>query len=157
MCTGFEIAMLAAGAVSAGSAIISGQQQAAAAEAQAISAQNQADAEADAARAQAEKIRKAGRAQKGEANAALAKSGVKLGEGTALEVQKEITKNVEQDAFSALLSGSRIKRTGDEQASMIRASGDAAAMSGYMGAAGTVLSTGAKAYGNWKTSVRGQG
>lgn len=156
MCTGFELAMVAMSAVGAGTAIYQGEQQAAAAESQAISVQNQADAEADAARAQAEKIRKAGRAQKGEANAALAKSGVKLGEGTALEVQKEITQNVEQDAFSALLSGSRAKRTGDEQASILRASGDAARTGGYLGAAGTVLSTGAKYYGGgWKSSAKG--
>ncbi len=137
----------AAAVVGAGTAIISGQQQAAAAEAQAISAQNQADAEADAHRAHAEQIRKAGRAQKGVANAALAKSGVKLGEGTALEVQKEITQNVEQDAFAELLSGSRIKRTGEDQASIIRAGGDAAETAGYA----TALSTAGKAYGNWWT------
>lgn len=136
--------------IGAGSAIYSGQQQAAAAEAQAISEQNQADAEADVARAHAEKIRKAGRAAKGEANVALAKSGVKLGEGTALEVQKEITQNVEQDAFAALLSGSRAKRAGEEEASMLRASGDAAVTSSVLKAAGTVVA------GGWKASVKGQ-
>ena len=83
----------AAVAVSAGSAVYSGQQQKKAADTQAQIAENNAAYSADSARAHAEKVRKAGRAQQGEAKAALAASGVKLAEGTALEVDKSIIQN----------------------------------------------------------------
>lgn len=146
MCTGVEIAMLASAAVGTVGTIYSGMQQAEAADNQAQIAENNAAYEADAAKQQAEKIRRMAKAQRGEANAALAASGVKLGEGTALEVQKDITKRSEEDALSALLSGSRAIKSGDEQADMLRASGDAA----LVGSAVSVLSTGANAYGNWK-------
>lgn len=155
MCTGYEIAMVALAAVGTGATIYSGQQQAQAADDQAQIAENNAAYEADAARQQAEKIRRMARAQKGEANAALAKSGVKLGEGTALEVQKDITTRSEEDALSALLSGSRALKSGDDQSDMLKDSGEAAKTGSYVSAAGTVLSAGA-AYssGKWKTSQK---
>ena len=121
MCTGFEIAMMAASAVGTVGTIYSGIQQAEAADNQAQIAENNAAYEADANKQQAEKIRRMAKAQRCEANAALAKSGVKLGEGTALEVQKDITQKSEEDALSALLSGSRAIKSGDEQADMLLA------------------------------------
>ena len=152
MCTGVEIAMLASAAVGTVGTIYSGMQQAAAADDQAQIAENNAAYEADAAKQQAEKIRRMAKAQRGEANAALAKSGVKLGEGTALEVQKDIIQKSEEDALSALLSGSRAIKSGDEQADMLRASGSAA-LTGSLISAGTgVLSAGANySSGKWKT------
>ena len=157
MCDPATIAMMtvASSVVSAGASIIGGMQQKEAADTQAQIAENSAAYEADAAKAHAEKIRKAGLAQRGEAKAALAASGVKLGEGTALEVDKSIAKNAEQDALSAILSGDRALKSGEDQASMLRASGNAAQTAGFIGAAGSVLSAGASyAKGNWKTSAR---
>lgn len=146
MCTGVEIAMLSAATFSTVGTIYSGIQQAEAADNQAQIAENNAAYEADANKQQAEKIRRMARAQRGEANAALAASGVKLGEGTALEVQKDITKRSEEDALSAMLTGSRALKSGSDQADMLRASGNAA----MVGSAVSVLATGANAYGNWK-------
>lgn len=152
MCTGFEIAMMAASAVGTVGTIYSGMQQAEAAQDQAQIAENNAAYEADAAKQQAEKIRRMAKAQRGEANAALAKSGVKLGEGTALEVQKDITQKSEEDALSALLSGSRAIKSGDEQADMLRASGSAALTGSLISAGAGVLSAGANySSGKWKT------
>lgn len=147
MCTGVEIAMLASAAVGTVGTIYSGMQQAAAAEDQAQIAENNAAYEADANKQQAEKIRRMAKAQRGEANAALAASGVKLGEGTPLAIQKDIIQKSEEDALSAMLTGSRALKSGSDQADMLRASGEAASTSGYI----TALSTGATAYGNWKT------
>lgn len=138
-------------AVGVGSAIYSGQQQKQAADTQAQIAENDAAYASDAARAHAEKIRKAGRAQRGEAKAALASSGVKLGEGTALEVDKSIIQNSEQDALSAILSGDRALKSGDDQASMLRASGDSAQTSSVLQAGGTIISSG------WKASAKSGG
>lgn len=152
MCTGFEIAMMAASAVGTVGTIYTGIQQAEAADNQAQIAENNAAYEADANKQQAEKIRRMAKAQRGEANAALAKSGVKLGEGTALEVQKDITQKSEEDALSALLSGSRAIKSGDEQADMLRASGSAALTGSLISAGGGVLSAGANyTSGKWKT------
>ncbi len=152
MCTGFEIAMLSAATFSTVGTIYSGIQQAEAADNQAQIAENNAAYEADANKQQAEKIRRMAKAQRGEANAALAASGVKLGEGTALEVQKDITKRSEEDALSALLSGSRAIKSGNDQADMLRASGNAAMTGAFVSAGSTVLSAGANyTSGKWKT------
>ena len=152
MCTGFEIAMMAASAVGTVGTIYSGMQQAGAAQDQAQIAENNAAYEADANKQQAEKIRRMAKAQRGEANAALAASGVKLGEGTALEVQKDITKRSEEDALSALLSGSRAIKSGNDQADMLRASGSSALTGSLISAGTSVLSAGANySSGKWKT------
>lgn len=97
---GVETMMMVAAAVGAAGTIYNGMQQAEAADNQAQIAENNAAYEADANKQHAEKIRRMAKAQRGEANAALAASGVKLGEGTALEVQKDITKRSEEDALS---------------------------------------------------------
>lgn len=155
--TSASIAAYAALAVAAvGSAyasIESGRQQKAMAERQAQSAVNAAAYDADAAKAHAENIRKAGRAQVGEAKAALAASGVKLGEGTALEIQKSIVENSAKDELSAILSGKRATAAANEEAGMLMQAGANAQNNGYMSAATTVLGTGATIYGDWKTKA----
>ena len=102
---------------------------------------------ADAAKAQAEKIRKAGRAQVGEANASLAASGVKLGDGTALEVDREITQNAEEDALSAILSGKRAQTAAQQEAKLLGKAGNNAMSNSVLGAAGTLAS-------GWKLSAK---
>lgn len=109
---------------------------------------------ADAAKAQAEKIRKAGRAQVGEAKASLAASGVKVGDGTALEVEGEITRNVEEDALSALLSGKRATDASQREAKLLNRAGANAATSGTYSALGTVLSAGSSIASGWKTTAK---
>lgn len=97
----------------------------------------------DDAAAKAEKIRRAARFQTGEAKAALAGSGVKLGSGSAALIEKDIAQNSEQDAFTALLSGNR-------QAAMQRQAGKNAARSGYIGAGASIL-------GGWQQSNKWKG
>lgn len=110
---------------------------------------DQAAGEADARKAQAEKIRKMGKFQRGETKASLAASGVKLGEGTALELDKSIIQSSEEDALSAILSGNRIvDSAGREADSLIRA-GNNARSNANAKAFGTALSSAAKIGSGW--------
>lgn len=150
MCTGLELLAMAA---AAGSAIYSGQMQQDAANTNAEIAHRQGEQEKDAAVAQAEKIRKAARLQAGEANAALAASGVAVGEGTALRINEDIYQTSEEDAYSVLLTGNRRQRSANDESSALRAQGDAAATGGYINAGASVLSIGARSSG-WKSTSK---
>lgn len=121
------------------------------ANAQAQQTLNDGAYKADAAKQQAEKIRKAGKAQQGEANAALAASGVKLGQGTALEVKKSIIQNSEEDALSAILSGNRAQSSAQQEAQLLGKAGENARESSVLSAGATILK------GNWKTSAKAGG
>lgn len=126
--------------------------------AQAQTTLNDAAYRADAAKSQAEKIRRAGKTQVGEANASLAASGVKLGEGTALEVKKSIMQNSEEDALSAILGGKRATDAAQQEANMLGKAGDNAVTNAAYSAAGTVLQSGGSyARGGWKTSAKAGG
>lgn len=156
MCTGTTIAlyaMAAGAAISAYSSIQQGEAAKEAANEQAKAVAQEAGQKQDAAQAHADKIRKAARGQRGEAKAALAKSGVKLGEGTALEVDESIAQAGEEDALSALLTGKRIGRAADQEAGMLIKSGQNAASAGYMKAAGTVLGAAGTVASGWKTTA----
>lgn len=149
---GIETILMAVGTgMSVLGQIQQGQQQREMYNAQAQQTLNDAAYRADAAKAQAEKIRKAGRAQVGEANASLAASGVKLGEGTALEVRKTITQNSEEDALSAILSGKRTTAAAQQEAQLLGKAGNNAVTNSYYGAASTALQAGATyKRGGWK-------
>lgn len=158
MCTGIELLMVASTGMSVMGQLSQGQAQKDMYAAQAQATVNDAAYRSDAATAQAEKIRKAGKAQIGEANASLAASGVKLGQGSALEVKKSIIQNSEEDALSAILSGKRTVAAADKEASMLNQAGDNAVTNSYMGAAGTVLSAGGNYMrGGWKMSAKAGG
>ncbi|WP_052473444.1 hypothetical protein [Sulfuritalea hydrogenivorans] len=151
-------ALMTAGTVlSIGGQINQGQQQREMYNTQAQQSINDAAYRADAAKSQAEKIRKAGRAQVGEANASLAASGVRLGEGTPLEVQKTITQNSEEDALSAILSGQRATAAAQQEAQLLGKAGDNAVANSYTKAVGTVLQSGATVMGGWKRSGLARG
>lgn len=107
--------------------------------------------EKDAAVAQAEKIRRAGRAQAAQASAAMASSGVAIGEGTPIRINEEIYKESESDAFSTLLTGTRRQRTAEEQGAVIIAGGKAEKTAGYLNAGSSLLASGSN-YGKWQTS-----
>jgi len=117
----------------------------------------QAKVEQDDALATAEMIRKAGRRQVGEANAAFAASGVKVGEGSAGEVDREIYQGSEHDAFMSILTGDRRARGLREEADLTRAAGKNAARAGVINAFGTVLGGGYSALRNsgWRTAGPG--
>ncbi|MFM9434610.1 hypothetical protein ACFDR9_001670 [Janthinobacterium sp. CG_23.3] len=142
-------AAVASATVGAGAAIYSGVQQRQAADDNAELARRQGVQEKDAAVAQAEKIRKAARAQAGAANAALAASGVSIGEGTPVRINEEIYRDSESDAYSTLLTGSRRQRTNNDQAGILTNQGNAAMTSGVINAGASLLSAGAN-YTKWK-------
>jgi hypothetical protein len=145
------VILLAATAVSATGAIMQGQAQKKQANAQAQQALNESAYEQDAYKQQAEKIRRAGKAQVGETNAALAASGVKLGEGTPLELKKTIVQRSEEDALTAILQGGRSMAAGEEQAAIYGRAGKNAVKSSYMQAGSTALGGFYKAQqGGWK-------
>lgn len=151
MCTGIELAMLASTAISAGAAVSAGMQQQAAADTNAELARREAASQETAAATQAERIRRAGRAQVGEANAALAASGVDLGSTTAIRIGEEITRNAESDAYATILSGKRQATTARDQAAISEWQGSNAATSGLINGAATALGGYGRAkYGsNW--------
>lgn len=156
MCTGLEVAAIGASVLSAGGALYSGQQQKKMANYQAAQAEADAEAAQAAARVEADRIRKAGRAQAAQANAALAASGVETGEGTALRITSGITGDAEQDAFQTILTGNNQSARLNAQASADRISGRNASTSGYISAGSSLLSAGGKAYSGWKAAKAGK-
>lgn len=151
MCDPVTLMVIATG-ISAGSSIMQGQQAKQMADKQAEQATLEGMYRMDAAKSQAEKIRKAGKFQQGEAKASLAASGVKLGDGTPLEIQRTITQNVEQDALTAILNGQRAQSSANTEAELLHQSGRNAQMNGVLNAGSTVLSAGADyKRGGWKT------
>ena len=72
---------------------------------------------------------------------------------SALETERQIDQNVEQDAFQTILEGDRRARAYKTQGAFARAQGEAAQAAGYVNAVGTVLqgaNAGLKASG-WRT------
>lgn len=159
MCTGMEIFMIASTAVSAVSQIQQGEQKRDYANYQAAQANADADAEREAAQVRAEQIRKAGRRTQSEARASLAASGIEVSGGSAVTIDDKIAYNTEEDALNEILTGTRRGARLDQEAVGARAAGDNARTAGYMGAFGSVLSSGASYYGSgWKgaRTVRAQ-
>ncbi|EAB3472415.1 hypothetical protein NMW93_001251 [Salmonella enterica] len=156
MCTGIEIAAIGASVLAAGGAVYSGQQQKKMSNYQAAQAEADAEAAQSAARVEADRIRKAGRAQAAQANAALAASGVDTGEGTALRIQSGIVGDAEQDAFQTILTGNNQGARLNAQAQADRISGNNAATAGYINAGSSLLSAGGKAYSGWKAAKAGK-
>ncbi|HCW18832.1 hypothetical protein [Achromobacter sp.] len=146
----FALAAMAVGTVmQAQSQKEQGQQQQAAANAQADQIDIQAAQERDAAVAQAEKIRRAGRRQAAEAEAAYASSGVSVGTGTPVRINESIYRDSEEDAFNTILTGERRGRSLDTEAALTRRAGANARSAGNSAATGSLLS-GAAQYGTWK-------
>lgn len=94
-------------------------------------------------------IRKAGARTVSAQTAAYAGAGVKVGEGSAAEVERQTNLDVEHDAFQALLEGSRRARGLRTQGAFAMGQGNAAQTAGYLNAATTVLAGG---YGVLKSS-----
>lgn len=156
MCTGVELvaaATIASTAYSAYSTVQQGKQAQLNAEAQSEQAQIDADNAASAARVQADRIRKMARIQAGEANAALAASGVEVGEGTALNINEEIYGNAEEDAVMTILNGKNQRQRGYTDAANMSAYGKQQRNAANSQAVGSVLSTGAN-YGMWKARAK---
>lgn len=151
---GVEVAMYAlaaAAAVSAYSSYQQGENQKDWADYQARQAEADAKAEKSAAEVQAEKIRKMARIQAGEATASLAGSGVDVGEGTALNINKEIYRNAEDDAVMTIFGGVDRAARGNAEAAGYRLKGSQAQQAGYLNATSSLLSAYGTAARGWKT------
>lgn len=152
--TAIIVATLAATAYSVDSTLKAGKQAQLNASAQADQAAADANTERSAAVVQAERIRKLARIQAGEANAALAGSGVEVGAGTAININEEITRNSEEDAALTIFGGANKAQRLNADASNYKIAGDQARNASYSQAANTVLAGGTSAYSNWKSSTK---
>jgi hypothetical protein len=94
------------------------------------------------AEAQATRIRRAGRVARGETLAAVVASGVKIGEGSALDAERQVMTDYETDAALAILSGDRAATSSMAQAASRRAAGRDAQRAGYINAGTSLLSAG---------------
>lgn len=157
MCTGFEVALLAAAAAGTGTAIYSANQAAAAAEQQGRSLASQAGQQQDAAAAQAEQIRKAAKRQRAAAEASFAAGGVDVGVGTPIAVDNEIARGGELDALNTIITGGRGADSLTQEAIAYGKQANAARMAGYGQAASTLLSAGAGAMSaaGWRSNGPG--
>lgn len=124
-------------------------------EAQADQAKADADTAASAAVVQADRIRRLARNQASEANASLAASGVDVGEGTAININKEIIGNAEEDAALTIFNGRNQSARLYNDAANYKLAGQQARSNANSQSIGTVLSAGAQAGMAWKASAAG--
>lgn len=137
--------MVAVGGAKAFGAFASGQAAESMANNQAAALSYQAQQEQDAAERTARLIRRAGREAEGAAAAGYAAAGVKVGEGSAATVENQITRDVESDAFQAILEGRRKGNALQAQGAMARISGDLSASAGKVSAMESALNS----FGQW--------
>ena len=104
----------------------------------------QAAVERDNAAAEAGMIRRMGERARGETLAGVVASGLKIGEGSALDAERQVMEDTEIDAQLALLTGDRTARSLKASASQRRAAGRAASRAGYMQGVTSLLSAGAR-------------
>lgn len=111
----------------------------------------QAKVETDIAMHTAELIRRAGHAQVGKAEASYAAAGVKVGEGSALETDRQIYQDSEHDAFQAILEGQRRALGLQTDAELTRINGRLMKQAGYVNAVSALASSAYQGYSGWKT------
>lgn len=122
---------------------------------QAAQAEADAKAEKGAATVEAERIRKAGKRAMAEADAALAGSGVALGEGTAVNINRDIAQGVEEDALLTIAGGQDRSLRLNAQATADRIRGSQAASAGKIGALSTLIGGTNRAASGWKLMQSG--
>lgn len=106
---------------------------------------------------QAAIIRRAGARQVSESNAAYAGAGVAVGSGSALDLERQTMREVQQDAFQAILSSDRQARGLELEAVNYRTQGTMAKTAGRVNAATSLMSSyanGMKASG-WRANTAG--
>lgn len=142
MCISATTLLIASAAASAAGAVASGVQ------ARQQGKYQQAQANADAAAQQgegrvlAERIRRAGAQQRAEAQAAFARSGVSIDNGTPLEINRRIAEDYERDALTATFD-----REG--AAAQLRARGEGARIAGQNAMGNALLSAAGTALRGW--------
>lgn len=142
-------------AVTVGGALYQGMEANQAGEIANIYAQSQARMDEAAALETSQIIRKAGRRQISSANVAYAGSGVKLGEGSAQEVQNEMYAGVEHDAYQAILEGKNRAYSARQSGAQALQAGQDAQNASIINAAGSALGgyNSAKRAGGWGTQT----
>lgn len=119
---------------------------------QAAQAEADANAERGAGQVEAERIRKLGKRQRAEADAAFAGSGIAINEGSALDINRDITQGAEEDAYMAIVAGNDRGARLDADATGARIGAKNAKRAGYLGATATVLGGAAQVASGWKSS-----
>ncbi len=104
----------------------------------------QARVEQDNALADAKAIRRAGEKARGETLSGIVAAGVKVGEGSALDAERQVLQDTETDAAMAILNGERAARGLTNQAERTRRAGRDARSASYLAAAGSLLSAGSQ-------------
>lgn len=115
-----------------------------AADSQAAQYELQAATERDNAQAEAENIRREGSAARGGTLAALAGSGVTVGQGSALEAERKVVDDYLHDEYMAILTGDRRAGAMQETARQTRKAGRDAMRAGFINAGTSLLSAGAR-------------
>lgn len=146
MCISAAAMMAISAGVSVMGQLHEGQARKQAADAQALEHDIAAAQSREAAKQEADRIRKAGDRQAGSARAAMAGAGIVVDQGSAVNINEDIYRGAESDAFNTLLTGERQASAYNRQASMSRAAGDNAVTSSILSAA----STAGQAYAGWK-------
>lgn len=137
--------------------IQAGKQEEAWANYQAKQAEADAAAERGAGMVEAERIRKLGRRQIAEATAQYAGSGIDVGEGTPLVINRQIEADAESDAYLAIVGAQDRARRGEAEAQGLRIGGRQARAAANVSAATTLLSGGYTVAKGWKTKKPGGG
>lgn len=149
MCTGAEIALIAAAAAGTGSAIYSGQQQEKLAEYQAAQSEADANTEKQAAQIRGDKIRERAKSQAASIRASLAASGVSLDSVTANMINKDVIQGAEEDALIGINDASDAAGRLRAQAGVLRIQGRNAKIAGYAKGASSALSAYSGSQGGW--------
>lgn len=92
----------------------------------------------------AQQIRREGRRARGEVVTSIAGSGVKVGEGSALDAEREVMQNSETDALLAILRGDQSSRQLKANAENVRRAGRQARRAANINAVTSLLSMGAQ-------------
>ena len=104
----------------------------------------QAATERDNAQAEAEQIRREGRAARGGTLSALAGAGVTVGQGSALDAERQVVDDYTADEYMAILTGERRGRAMQETARQTRRAGRDAMRGSLINAGTSLLSAGAQ-------------
>ena len=101
---------------------------------QSRAARADADVAAAEGRAKARRVRTAGQQEVSRSRGEAVGAGVSLNSGSALEAERQVVRNVEQDALSAIA-------TGESRARALRATADQAGVNGVLGALSGMVGT----------------
>jgi hypothetical protein len=140
MCDPVTMMMIASTTMTVGSTLAQGSAANKQAKFQAQQAEQQARNEGVTAAQRAEKIRRMGRQQQSEARAALAGSGVDVGQGSALVIDKQIGVDSQSDAMTELLNGTQRSNTLNDEAGAMRIAGESVKSSALLSALGSAIS-----------------